>query len=1020
VFGTGGACGAVPAARIPSTDGAPVTAGNALFAVNATTGTVTLLSNALPWGSLPLSSANGLVTRASYIVCVNASDAFGGWDAQPVSIAIVAVSLNTPIITGLSGATTMLTSGGETVLFAGSGFIPTGAPANPTVSGVYSNGVRNYTSPSCVVVSNTQISCKTAPGFGIGFSWTITGLTVVFGPFQSSISLAASYGLPSVTSISGPRTGLSTAGAQQLTFAGLNFGPPGTTLSVVYGAALELACTYVANASDANTAIRCLTAAGVGSNLPWMITVGGAGGQIASSTGSTLLSYLPPVITNVTALTAGMVLTQMEAGGNQQVTISGLNFVSARACAARAARRRARAAGPPLTARLRPLPSPLSPPPCTQGPAGTMTDARYGIVVKYGTATGTLLTFASCAQSASAPQTTLTCYTVPGVGTGHAVSIVVGAVPAAAVFAANMAYKAPTITRVYVSAASGASVNQLNTAGGELILIDGTQFGPIVFAIAISLTVTYGHPGDITRYSGQGCIVSSAPPSTPTISCSTDQGVGAGMSFVVSVGGQTSAVFASTAGYAPPQIFVFSGAGAVAANTVGGQPVVITGRNFGPSNAYTNALLSATYGVAFKDGSATFLAKIPRVTYPAAACTVTVPHTQITCSTTEGAGATLGWKLVLDGQASTSPSTSYNVPVVNTITYAAGGAAVTAANVNGGDVVLLTGSFFGPTSYNGSGPLVQRVWYGLSGTEFVASNWTALGQTQIRVTLQPGVGVGLRFTVEVADQTSGPSVGTFSYAVPQILQIAPSRAGTYSNPSSPTVITVITKNLPLLDGSSTYLLTFGQQNYVNASGTITFGGVQPRPLTLPTGFNIARSRNADGSINGTFSLPQDGVGVGLGVQISVLQGSGSRLMALTAMSAATSFSYGDPVFSSVLVTRALFAPVGTNASKISGDTIVCPFGASTFWNCSDSSIVQYTIVGANFGQDPSKTAFPDGVLRNLQLLTGNYSCPAGQTYVLQPVSAPLGCQPVSMGYPGVLGEQWAAAGDSTRALYLYS
>ena len=637
-----------------------------------------------------------------------------------------------------------------------------------------------------------------------------------------------------------------------------------------------------------------------------------------------------------------------------------------------------------------------------------MTDARYGIVVKYGTATGTLLTFASCAQSASAPQTTLTCYTVPGVGTGHAVSIVVGAVPAAAVFAANMAYKAPTITRVYVSAASGASVSALDTGGGQLILLDGAQFGPVVFASTVqNLIVTYGHPGDVSRYTGQGCVVSSAPPSTPTISCSTDQGVGAGMSFVVSVGGQTSAVFASTAGYAPPQIFVFSGAGAVAANTVGGQPVVITGRNFGPSNAYTNALLSATYGVAFKDGSATFLAKIPRVTYPAAACAVTVPHTQITCSTTEGAGATLGWKLVLDGQASTTPSTSYNVPVVDTITYAAGGAAVTAANVNGGDVVLLTGSFFGPTSYNGSGPLVQRVWYGLSGTEFVASNWTALGQTQIRVTLRPGVGVGLRFTVEVADQTSGPSVGTFSYAVPQILQIAPSRAGTYSNPSSPTVITVVTKNMPLLDSTSSYQLTFGQAPYSHVL-----------PIQVPRGaVAIAGATNADGTVYLRFALPTNGLGLGLGVQISVLQGTGNALVAQTNLSAATSFSYLDPAIANIIVTRALFS----NATNLTGDYIRCPFGSGlSTWPvsaCSDPTLVQYTISGSNFGADAAASSTADGVLRSLELLTGNYSCPAGQTYILL---GSLGCQPFGLGLPGVLGEQWAAAGDASRALYQYS
>jgi hypothetical protein len=268
--------------------------------------------------------------------------------------------------------------------------MPTGAIVPPALLVTYSNGVTTYTATGCAVASSTLITCLTAPGIGSGFTWSLAYASAPTAFFMAQVPLMSGYASPTVSAVNGTRTSLSTSGGQQLLFVGSNFGPPGTPVSITYGAnGLEFPCTYVANAADAHTVARCTTAAGVGANLPWALKVGG---QTVSSTGSTLLSYVPPVLTNVTALTAGMVLTQMEAGGSQQVTISGLNF----------------------------------------GPAGTLADARYGIVVKYGTAAGTLLTFASCAQSASAPQTTLTCYTVPGVGTGHAVSIVVGAVPALA------------------------------------------------------------------------------------------------------------------------------------------------------------------------------------------------------------------------------------------------------------------------------------------------------------------------------------------------------------------------------------------------------------------------------------------------------------------------------------------------------------------------------------------------------------------------------------------------------------
>ena len=362
-------------------------------------------------------------------------------------------------------------------------------------------------------------------------------------------------------------------------------------------------------------------------------------------------------------------------------------------------------------------------------------------------------------------------------------------------------------------------------------------------------------------------------------------------------------------------------------------------RAVGPADAYTNALLSVNYGVVLAQGGPTFLSKIPLVRYNAVGCSVTTAHVQLTCTTVAGAGGGMDWKVTVDGQLSANPTTNYHAPVINTISYATGGAPVTAANVNGGEVVLLTGQFFGPVQYNTSkGSLVQKVTYGPLGSEVVLSNWTHLSDTSIRCVLQPGIGLNLRFMVTVADQLSAASTGTFSYAVPTIAYIAPTRAGTYSNPTAAQVVTVFARNLPLLDSTTLYRVTLGQGAYA-----------QTRDISLPTGLGlagIAAKTNADGTLNGTFTLPQDGAGFGLGVSINVYQGSLSSLSAATNATRDMSiFSYSDPVISSVTVTRALFWTPGNGTVNPGGDFVACPSWPAP-WSCTDSSTYQLTVNGA--------------------------------------------------------------------------
>lgn len=98
-----------------------------------------------------------------------------------------------------------------------------------------------------------------------------------------------------------------------------------------------------------------------------------------------------------------------------------------------------------------------------------------------------------------------------------------------------------------------------------------------------------------------------------------------------------------------------------------------SGLNFGPWGTPING---ATYGVNGTELSSP-------------GCALTIPHTQIVCNTTVGAGSGLVWFVTIDGQRSVSPSTNYGPPIISGF----GGAAAN-ASTNGGEVILINGTYF--------------------------------------------------------------------------------------------------------------------------------------------------------------------------------------------------------------------------------------------------------------------------------------------------------------------------------------
>ncbi|RYY34999.1 hypothetical protein EON62_02845, partial [archaeon] len=154
--------------------------------------------------------------------------------------------------------------------------------------------------------------------------------------------------------------------------------------------------------------------------------------------------------------------------------------------------------------------------------------------------------------------------------------------------------------------------------------------------------------------------------------------------------------------------------------------------------------------------------------FNASGCVLSVPHTQVHCGTVVGAGAGLTWSLVIDGQHSVSPSTSYGRPEVHSFS----GRGAVNASTDGGDEVVLHGTFFSVEAH------LQRVTYGPSGVEYTPRCHISVPHTEITCITVPGTGRVLTWLVTVGGQTSMASEATTSYAAPRIDGMTPSAADT--------------------------------------------------------------------------------------------------------------------------------------------------------------------------------------------------------------------------------------------------
>jgi hypothetical protein len=292
----------------------------------------------------------------------------------------------------------------------------------------------------------------------------------------------------------------------------------------------------------------------------------------------------------------------------------------------------------------------------------------------------------------------------------------------------------------------------LATAGGAFVVITGRNLG--MAAAAVSLSYSGGSTGLAHRAYAptDACEVVSAG---THIRCPSAPGVGANYSFVVTVDGGASDGSSRLLSYTQPAISSVDGPGANLAPAAGGVPIFLHGSNFGPVNSSTTLLVWAV--PAANDS----------LSFPGVGCVVMEADTTIACTTGSVRGATLSWRVQVEGLVNTMPQSTVAAPRVTAVSFADEGVSV--ASTLGGTALVLSGVNFG-NSVSDTVVTVTVPGRVLDAEECVMTEV----DTQLRCVLPPGTGSINRVSVTVLGQTALLEVTGLAYAAPSLSAVTPS------------------------------------------------------------------------------------------------------------------------------------------------------------------------------------------------------------------------------------------------------
>jgi hypothetical protein len=594
--------------------------------------------------------------RTAFTLEVSVTDRSGGSGLVTVrNVVVTVLDINDIRVTSVAPAQ-LSTLGGDLVFLSGTNFgpAPTAGQSSARVTVVYGpvTDPSRYAASGCMLVdSNLEVQCNSAPGAGGGLVWTVC----VEGVCGVPSSVATSYAAPVVTAVLIPSGVMQTRGGDAITVLGLNFGnasdaavnasvvvtySPGGLGTVTFTAVTCALQPRAAGADpmDASGAIVCTSAEGAGANLLWRVSVAGLASEWSPE--STAAQYAAP---EIVSLAAPLLKTR----GGDTVALAVLN------------------GGP-------------------SGPAFPVR-ARYGYRV---TATSHDFWY-EVPCTVVTPHTAVECVAAPGSGAGLVWELLVGGQwsDVAAGDNTTSSYAPPVVSGV-----SGDQLLLLSTTGNQVVTLHGDNFGPVV------------EPGDHMRRLGIGAVYANGSLTAMNcavtvahlaMTCLTAEGTGTGHGWQVVVAYQSSSQYFHDFGngvvgtrYAPPLVSSFRMIGApltpaTALATEGGEGIVIVGRNFGPTVA---TLMSVAYSSS-SGGGMTF-------EVDTRACFMPVPHEEVVCATVPGAGAGMQWLLVVDGQVSTNPFTSYAPPEVHGLRGP--GVDATALSTDGGSELFVVGKHFGP------------------------------------------------------------------------------------------------------------------------------------------------------------------------------------------------------------------------------------------------------------------------------------------------------------------------------------
>jgi hypothetical protein len=334
--------------------------------------------------------------------------------------------------------------------------------------------------------------------------------------------------------------------------------------------------------------------------------------------------------------------------------------------------------------------------------------------------------------------------------------------------------------------------NLLATAGGEVVVVEGTNFGSLSDHESVLVGATFRNILDEISYAALDCSVFEAG---VVIHCTTPPGIGHSHVWTISVTNDVGTVWDVVAppgtSYKAPTLVSVIGGGALP--TRGGGVVTIVGTDLSPllpgegGSEHDQKIGDSSvvvYGRSL-DTSDEYACKDAKFMEPPEGS----EYMYLTCETDEGVGSSLVWQVKVgmrpqNGMWSQESAkvelgdTAYAVPSIDTVS-------ADTLSTRGDEKITITGENFGQSIYDVSAS------YGQGGDKYAAASCAvpAGGEHEkIVCSSVEGIGFGHRFKVVVGGQESEMSddseEATVSYLPPSILLDASvdSTAGAVSGP----------------------------------------------------------------------------------------------------------------------------------------------------------------------------------------------------------------------------------------------